>query len=398
MKLDDLPSGMIQSITVTKSLLASQDANAIGGEVNIRTKTAFDSKAPFFFDGRASAGWYALNNKSPIELDGTLGGRFGADEQFGAVASVNYSRRSFESENFQGEGSSASWNNGVPADGGLRDYHPTRTRLGVVGNFDWHPSEDAKLYIRASYSKFTDHETRDQNLLASFTGEATGVNTGKAKTSILVRHREEDDNTKSLTAGGDFNIGGGKLSMSGGWTKAVKIDPVRSEYTFAGPSVAATFDGSTYPYSLLPSGADANIFSDPTRFTFNKLKAEHRYTYEQIWQGRIDYSHPLEIGSDSEIKVGFKYLDRHKNDDHDLTSYKVGATPWTLDTVGYISDTSFYGDLFHFGERIDWYKARPISRAIPASEHSIIRAISPARFRPISMCARRSPQAMPRQR
>ena len=368
-KLDDLPSGMIQSITVTKSLLASQDANAIGGEVNIRTKTAFDSKTPFFFDGRAAGGWYDMNHKSPIELDGTVGGRFGADGQFGAVASVNYSRRQFESENFQGEASYAAWRNGVPSDGGLRDYHPDRMRLGVVGNLDWHPSDDAKLYIRASYSKFTDHETRDQNLLASFTGEATGVNTGKAKTSILVRHREEDDNTKSLTAGGDFNVGGGKLSMSAGWTKAVKVDPIRSEYTFAGPSVNATFDGSTNPYSLVPSGADANIFNDPTKFTFSKLKAEHRYTYEQIWQGRIDYSLPIAIGDGSEFQVGLKYLDRHKNDDHDLTSYKPVATaPWTLDQggVGYISDTSFYGNLFHFGERIDWYKAQAYLAANPA--------------------------------
>ncbi len=67
-KLDDLPSAMIQSITVTKSLLPSQDANAIGGEVNIRTKTAFDSSKPFFLDARGAVGRYDLNGKSPYEL------------------------------------------------------------------------------------------------------------------------------------------------------------------------------------------------------------------------------------------------------------------------------------------------------------------------------------------
>jgi outer membrane receptor protein involved in Fe transport len=49
-KLDDIPSAMIQSVSVSKSLLASQDANAIAGEVAIRTKTAFDSKKLFFLD------------------------------------------------------------------------------------------------------------------------------------------------------------------------------------------------------------------------------------------------------------------------------------------------------------------------------------------------------------
>ncbi|MGC7532776.1 hypothetical protein ACPWML_27525, partial [Pandoraea pneumonica] len=76
-----------------------------------------------------------------------------------------------------------------------------RTRLGVVGNFDWRPSSDVKLYLKTSYSKFEDHETRDQNRLAvtAYTPALKGTGT------ILVRHREENDNTKSATLGGEFS-------------------------------------------------------------------------------------------------------------------------------------------------------------------------------------------------
>jgi TonB-dependent receptor len=63
-KLDDLPSAMIQAVTVTKSVLPNQDANAIAGEVAIRTRTAFDSKAPFTFDARGAIGRYSLNHKT----------------------------------------------------------------------------------------------------------------------------------------------------------------------------------------------------------------------------------------------------------------------------------------------------------------------------------------------
>jgi TonB-dependent receptor len=55
-KLDDLPSAMIQAVTVTKSVLPNQDANAIAGEVAIRTRTAFDSKAPFTSTRAARSG------------------------------------------------------------------------------------------------------------------------------------------------------------------------------------------------------------------------------------------------------------------------------------------------------------------------------------------------------
>jgi len=159
-KLDDLPSGMIQSISVSKSLLASQDANAIAGEVSIKTRTAFDSKKPFFLDARAAVGQYQMNKKAPYELDGTLGGRFGAEQQFGAVVSVNSSRRPIESQNFQGSSAATYAANGVPDGNGLRDYNLTRTRLGIVGNFDWHPNASTKLFVRGSYSEFQDHETR----------------------------------------------------------------------------------------------------------------------------------------------------------------------------------------------------------------------------------------------
>lgn len=365
-KLDDLPSAMIQSITVTKSLLPSQDANAIGGDVNIRTKTAFDSKAPFFLDARGSAGWYAINGKTPYELDGTVGGRFGTDEQFGAVVSVNYSSRPITSENFQG--SEDYTNDGVPDQNGLRDYNLTRTRLGIVGNFDWHPTDTFKVYLRSSYSKFTDHETRDQNRLAlnfpvtTESSATTGV--AKATGTILVRRREEDDNTKSFTLGTEFQLGNGTVEASGGWTKAVKLDPIRSEFTFTSAKNALTvdYDLGTYPYTFAARGAP---FNDPSQFTFSKYNLETRQAFEEIWQGRIDYTLPIPLGDGSTFKAGFKYLTRHKNNNQDKQDYKVGSQAWGLGNVGYIGDTDFYGGQFNFGERIDYFAARAFLEANP---------------------------------
>ncbi|MFS2108473.1 TonB-dependent receptor [Sphingomonas sp. Sphisp140] len=358
-KLDDLPSGMIQSVTVSKSLLASQDANAVGGEVNIRTKTGFDSRTPFFFDARGAIGRYDMNHKAPWELDATLGGH---TDTLGAVVSVNYSRRPIETENYQG---SAAWNSaGTPDGNGLRDYNLTRTRLGVVGNFDWHPSDGVKLYLRTSYSKFQDHETRDQNRLAITTFTP---GTLKATGTILVRRREEDDNTKSATLGGEFDLGGGKLEASGGWTRAVKIDPIRSEFTFGTSKggVSASFDNSTDPYTLAPGGTSAGVFDDPSQFKLTKFNYETRQASEDLWQGRLDYTLPISVGEDSAIKVGFKYLDRRKKNNQDKRNYKNGATAWTMTNVAYAADPSFYDGQFHFGDRIDYAAALAYTNANP---------------------------------
>lgn len=365
-KLDDLPSAMIQSISVSKSVLPNQDANAIGGSVDIKTKTAFDSAKPFFFDARGSLGYYGMNHKAPYEFDATMGGRFGAEQQFGAVISVNYSRRPIESENYQASEDYATYG-GMPDGNGLRDYNLVRKRLGVVGNFDWHPSDTVKLYLRTSYSKFSDNETRDQNRLAvTSVDDATGAIAGTA--TVLVRHREEDDNTKSATLGGEFDdVAGGKLELSGGWTRATKTDPVRSEFTFTAPKgkTAIDYDGSTDPYTMVPG--DSSLFGTPSDFTFSKYNFEQRHAYEQLWQGRIDYTHPIAVGDDSTFAIGAKYIDRHKTDDHDKTDYKAGSTAWTLDQAGgYSGDGSFYGGMFDFGTRIDYDAARAYLLANPS--------------------------------
>lgn len=369
-KLDDLPSALINSIVVTKSLTADQDANAIGGEVAIRTLGAFDRNKDFFLDARGSYGWYKLNGKDPYELDGQIGGLFGANHQFGAVISVNYSRRPIESENFQ---ASENWadvmGSGfiVPDQAGLRDYNLVRTRLGIVGNFDWHPNDATKIYLRTSYSKFSDNEYRDQNIIAlgtPITNQTATTGTFNGATSIKMRRRREDDNTKSAMLGGEFDTAaGGKLELSGSYARAIKSDPVRSEFTFNGPTVPVNYDLGTSPvYSFIPTGLP---FDTPANFTFNKVNFDNRRAVEDLWQARADFTTPIGLGDGSTVKIGAKFLDRHKTNDENSLAYKKGGTKWTMDNVAYTADTGFYDDMFHYGERIDWDAARAFVNANP---------------------------------
>lgn len=373
-KLDDIPSSLISAVVVTKSLTPDLDANAIGGSVDIRTVTAFDRNKKFFFDARGAIGRYDINHKKPYELDAQVGGLFGANKQFGAVFSVNYSRRPIESQNFQASeayvvpdaSTGANQSYIVPDQNGLRDYNLIRTRLGIVGNLDWQPSSDTHVYLHTSYSKFTDDENRDQNRLAdedNFSNQTATSGTFDAVGTILVRHREEDDNTKSATLGGEFNLGAGKLEASGGYTKAIKTDPLRSEFTFAtnkggapGTPITVDYDLTTGPYTF--DDRD-DVFSDASRFGISKFNLERRRAYEELWQGRVDYSVPIAVGTDSSIKIGAKYLDRHKFNDQNKTDYKAGKEDWLLSQgdISHIGNTNFYDGMFRIGQRIDYFAA-----------------------------------------
>ncbi|NLB57984.1 MAG: TonB-dependent receptor plug domain-containing protein, partial [Gammaproteobacteria bacterium] len=102
-KLDDIPSALIGGVTVSKTLTPDMDANAIAGQVNIETVSAFDRNRSFG-SARVAYGHYDLNGENPYEYDGSLGGVFGADNQFGAVVAFNRSDRRIGSQNIQNPG------------------------------------------------------------------------------------------------------------------------------------------------------------------------------------------------------------------------------------------------------------------------------------------------------
>ena len=368
-KLDDIPSSLIAAVTISKSLTADQDANAIGGAVDIRTLSAFDRKEHFFFTARGQVGEYDLNKKHPWEGDAQIGGRIG---NFGAVLSFSKSRRPIESENFQGSETfyyASNGGNDGPDQFGLRDYNLVRTRTGVVLNLDWHPSNAVKLFLRGTYSSFGDNEYRDQNRVDSiaYTPATASSGTYTGRGSILIRRRIEDDNTKSVSGGGSFALGSGHLDLTGSWASAVKNDPLRAEYSFqTKPSAkpASTITGD-FDLSQAPYGFTFDPPFDPSMFLFKSVNYDHRHAQEDLWQLRADYSVPIGIGDDSTIKIGAKYLNRHKTNNRAYVKYGAGSVAFNASNASYVSDTTFYGDQYVFGPRVDYYAAEAYAAAHP---------------------------------
>ncbi|MFT4055513.1 MAG: hypothetical protein QM681_13485 [Novosphingobium sp.] len=150
-----------------------------------------------------------------------------------------------------------------------------RERTGVVVNLDYRPSDAVKLYLRGTYSKFTDHETRDQNRVDSlFAGTTNRYTTGttsgdfaNARPSVLIRLRNEDDNTKSISGGGAFKTGGGQLDISAAWARAIKNDPLRSEFNFRGNTTARTSAAGRSISGTYDISGDTPLFVAPRRTT-----------------------------------------------------------------------------------------------------------------------------------
>ncbi|MES2097707.1 MAG: TonB-dependent receptor [Pseudomonadota bacterium] len=373
-KLDDIPSSLIGSVTVVKSLTADRDANAIAGQVDIDTLTAFDRKGAFA-NIRIANGYSNLSGKSPYEGDATVGTRFGPDKTFGIVLSGNYSRRPITSENLQG---SSNWRSddpgavgtALPDDYRLRDYNLTRTRYGVVANLDWRPSPSVSLYLRTLYSTFKDHETRDQFRIeipvtapsATITTAQTNTNTAiatggtfSARGTRFLRLRNEDDSTFTGELGGKFKLGGAELEVQGTYSKALKKDPLRSEFSFRTGSTALTgltLDTSDVLFRVNTANGtpyNAALFQG-FRVNYDRRRAE-----ENLYQARADLTLPIGSDGNSTIKIGAKYQQTDKTNNRDLQQYTL-ASSTNLSTNGasYDSGSSIYDGRYLFGPRINY--------------------------------------------
>ena len=83
-KLDTIPADIVESVEVNKTLSANQDAEAIGGSVNLVTKTAGDQ--PTLSLGVIGGFTPILNTRAIAQVSGTVGQRFGVGKKFGALS------------------------------------------------------------------------------------------------------------------------------------------------------------------------------------------------------------------------------------------------------------------------------------------------------------------------
>src|SRR5712691_7812387 len=87
-KLDVLPADLVDMVEVNKTLSANQDADAIGGSVNLVTKSAGDRP---YVSLLGMGGYTPISGGRPLyQFAGTAGQRFGRDKKFGLLFGGSY--------------------------------------------------------------------------------------------------------------------------------------------------------------------------------------------------------------------------------------------------------------------------------------------------------------------
>ncbi len=357
-KVDTIPTGLIGSIEVMKDQTAEYDANAIAGAVNVKTLSAFDRKKPFL-TARYTAGKIDLNDKTSYDTDLSAGMRFGPNKEFGVVAAFNASRRPQASDNLQGTDAWYENSKGVtvPDDWRLRDYYVIRNRQGAALNLDYKPNDDVHLYVKTLFSHFTDMEQRQEfrvNLdddLDGATG-ATGSYTAGKALGRNAKYRFEDEHISTVSVGGEFTLGAGKLDADITNSTAIKDDDPRYNFSYAGPKkTKGTYDLSDLLFMITPEAAAY----DASNYTADEAELEADHYREILNQASVNYTLPTTLfGGDTTFKFGGKYSKRHKRSNVEYRLYDVSGSGMMLNNFQSYTGATLYDGRYNFGPTVDF--------------------------------------------
>jgi TonB-dependent receptor len=175
-KMDAIPSNGIERIEVYETLAADQDADGVGGSVNLVTPTAQDKPT---YELNGTAGYNPIQNEFwRGGFDGTFGHRWGAREKFGFLLGGTWDRTNRgidDLEPSQTFGTLANGQNVAFINGeDLRSYDYYRTRYGFGVGIDDKIAKDMTVYLKGLFADF--HDYGDTHVYTPNAGSLLAVN------------------------------------------------------------------------------------------------------------------------------------------------------------------------------------------------------------------------------
>ncbi|UZJ42965.1 TonB-dependent receptor [Marinimicrobium sp. C6131] len=226
--LDAISSDLVESVEITKAITPDMDGDAVGGNIEVKTLTAFDLGGR---SGSVTVGgsYNTTNEETSPDISASYTDLFsigGGEDNLGVAFAVSQFDRDTVSDGIEGapwEMTETPEGNEVNAllEGEQRDYVLTRKRTSVALNFDYRPTDTDEYYLRTLYSEFDDAETKEENIFKFEEGDIEGLDADSGEFVGAEYEKAHSDSNKiveitSYSLGGknernhwtfDYNLG-----------------------------------------------------------------------------------------------------------------------------------------------------------------------------------------------
>ena len=350
-KLDDVPTDILSAIEVSKTLTADQDADAIGGSVNLVTKTAEGAARGYV---AAQFGQATLLDRQQGQGSAFWGGRFGEGRKLGFLLGGTYDRNNRAINDLELGWDKNDAGTPIPVEWDQRDYVYNRTRWGANSALDYRFNSGATLFLKGLWSRFNNFGTRYRYDVASggdVAASSAGAS-GEATDGSLVRetsNRTPVEELFSLTGGGKGVVGNAELAyaVNYGATRSSSTDYRTSAFEYDGLGFKYNGADRNYPSFTFLNAADASAAAAPTNYALKKYGVSEGTTRGDDIGGQLDALFRYTLGEiPSRFKVGVKYRDETRDNINRNRSYSAIGTPTTLSgQLGSFTDPNFYTSL-----------------------------------------------------
>ncbi len=353
-QMDLIPSDMIQTIEVNKAVTPDMDADALGGSVNLVTRTAPQG---FRLSATAGSGVNFITDKGIWNGSLLVGDRTN-DGKFGWMVSATINDNDFGSHNIEAEWTDEfEYNTGVEDEEGepileevdvdpytnvteQRTYLVQRVRRSFAANFDFQINPSNNIFLKTMYNWRDDRENRFALTQEVLDGEdieegdftiANGVPTRfpaevvrETKGGIAggrnQNRRLEDQRMQNYTLGGNHLFGSLKFDWMGSYAKASE-ERLNERYAVYATEYIVNNDNSNPRYPIM-TAANASDFNDLGAFEFDELTNENQYTEEEDMNFFTNFELPADLlGNGGTIKFGARGRFKTKERNNDFFEY-----------------------------------------------------------------------------
>lgn len=328
--LDIVPSVMAGRLEVIKTVTPENDGNAIGGVINVTTRSAFDAKKPFF-NGMASYGDYersggVRNDKASYRLAFAAGRTFGAEDQWGVVIGASQEQLDYDIPQVESAdpsvreytaagapvASGAATGNGiqVPTQVRLFWYNNTKQRSGANAKLEYRPSDAFRWDASVLASRMEDDEERIEYRIEPLGNVASQTQTSGAfargrgiiqlnqpittREIGLARTGFAWTFAKDWTASGDLVYSLAGLKVPNESVEFRTIDAQGANYAF-------TYDTTNPLFPTFNPVNDATL-RDPANYVLQQHRQALTKTNETTRQARLDFAY--DDGEAWKVKFG----------------------------------------------------------------------------------------------
>lgn len=349
LNMEAIPTTAIKRSEVRKSRTPDMEGSAIGGAIDLATRSAFDSRGMYLvanayagiYDSTSvpvygnTPGYFGQNhapgsNGLSMRAAATFSTRFGATDQFGVVAAGSFLRRQRDQNRYQ----PASWTQRgdhlVPGSFGLVGYPLSSERWSAFGKLEYKPADN--FYAALTYAQFEQNE-REYRYLDNYfprgtiTTNADGIATSTAGQAYANFNDFPDD--KPLTtlngvvrwAPGDLST----LDVRASWSRAKFYEPtnaLRFITSNNNTSLGSTIDVSGDVPVLTIN--NPGYYANPANYSFNYYQPQVDDNVDTVKEGEVNYGYNIGAGDEGfGFRSGARFRRTERVFDHDQVNYTL---------------------------------------------------------------------------